>query len=327
LRWLLVAAVTAVIVILAPGSAHAAWPTCTVPQAKAFYETPHVQVRLSRGRLLACHRGSGEVTRVGAWRWSDTDNYEHTVLLRSWESWLWTFDDTSEAADFRTRMALTDVSSGRRVEVTTHSDLGAMPDFEAAATAGAMVVTSQDGVLALRTDGRIQALSPARDASRPAVVGKRAYWRTADGVAHTATFDVHPVSVRIAPPRARTIGSCRPRPGARLLLHHGKVVVTRVGDSTYACAGGRTHRLARGPVSGLHLTDATTVAYARPGSRGTLELRTGTRDERPVAGAESASASFLQFGQWLDGGVKRVIDPYTGPAYWLDPTGAVQAAG
>lgn len=246
MRLLLVALLTALIVIAAPGSASA--KACGVPQAKAVYETPDVQVyRTTGGRLMGCSRASGRAHQVG---WDYTDGigtYETGAVVDILGGrWVWVSQQATaaESAD-HSEYWFTDLSTGKLIVVVTQDE--DEPVFQAVGMAGVIAVAGQDGVLALHPDGRIERLGGTPAAFGIAAAGNRVYWQDAKGVAQTATVALPTPATPLAPPRARTIGRCKPRPGARLLLRDGDSVHTQAGGRTWRCVKGRTRAVAPTP--------------------------------------------------------------------------------
>ena len=90
--------------------------------------------------------------------------------------------------------------------------------------------------------------------------GARVYWRL-NGVAQTTTLSLPSADRAPARPRARTVGRCKPRGGARLVLRTDSLVLTRTGGTSWVCrpSRGRTYRL--GAVEGVTPVSDRHVAY------------------------------------------------------------------
>ena len=88
--------------------------------------------------------------------------------------------------------------------------------MQVVALPGALVYTG-GGVTARFTDGRKETLSTDPSATGLASSGARVYWQAA-GAAHTALLTLPAGDPSRTRPRLRTIGKCKPRPGARLIV-------------------------------------------------------------------------------------------------------------
>lgn len=263
MRLILVALFTALIVIAAPGGASA--KACGVPQAKAVYETPEVQIYKSKDRLLACRRGGALSARQVGWDYTDgMGTYEDgTVVDVLGGRWVWVVQNTSaaESAD-HSEYWFTDIVTAKRVTVTIEDEDG--PTYEAVGLAGAIVVAGKDGVLALRPGGDIDLLGGTPTAFGLAGAGNRVYWQDVKGVAQTATLSLPRPEAARTPPRARTIGRCKPRPGARLLLHDGRFIYTRAGGKTWLCVNGRTRVAPPEPAADPSRLEPASVTWPDP---------------------------------------------------------------
>lgn len=263
MRLLFVALFTALIVIAAPGSASA--KACGVPQAKAVYETPEVQIYKSKDRLLACGRGGALSARQVGWDYTDgMGTYEDgTVIDVLGGRWVWVAQSTSaaESAD-HSEYWFTDIHTGRRVTVVTEAEDG--PTFEGVGLAGVFVAAGRDGILVLRPDGDMGLLSDKPSPIGLAGVGNRVYWQDEKGVAKTATVSLPRPEAPRTPPRARTIGRCKPRPGARLILHDGRFVYTRAGGKTWLCVNGRTREAPPELAADPNRREVASVGYPDP---------------------------------------------------------------
>lgn len=263
MRLLLVALFTVLIVIVAPGSAHA--KACGVPRGKAVYETPEVQVhRTKGGRLMGCNRATGRAKQVG-WDYTDGMGTYETggVIAVLGGRWVWVLQQTTaaESAD-HSEYWFTDVVTGKTLIVTTQDE--DKPTYEAVGLAGVIVVAGKDGVLALHPGGRIEPLGGMPTAFGIAGAGNRVYWQDVRGVAQTATVALPTPATPRTPPRARTIGRCKPRPGARLLLHDGAFIYTRAAGQTWLCVRGRTRLAPAPPAADPKRLEVASVAYPDP---------------------------------------------------------------
>ncbi|WP_028065423.1 hypothetical protein [Solirubrobacter soli] len=308
--------------LLTPGAAQA---TCGVPSAKADFENAEVQV-FSHGDDLsashyACLRATGKRRLYGSD--SSGEGSSKTILLGVSGRWLWSqgqdYDPDSDATSIRDY--LLDLRTGKQVSVSA---------VESLALPGALVATD-NGVVARFTDGRKVQLSTDQTAAGLAVRGSRVYWRTGD-VAHTALLDLPKGDPMRTGPKATTIGRCKPRKGARLLLWsaRAKLVLTTQGGKTWACRA-RTTR-AVGTVTDLQVVSDRKLAYVRDGMVGTFDTATGKRSE--VAGTAYAATADRLLVIAADG-LHSPVDqlaatPATEPAlagnvaYWLDGAGAPQ---
>ncbi len=339
LRLLLLAAV-----VLALGvQPTAAGAACGVAAARAEYETPAVQIYARGGDLVACHRATGRAWYVGA-RANDgmgTDEFSSVKAVLGGR-WVWAslFASFAESADVQ-EDTLIDLRTAKKVVVRIQDE---DTDIQAAALPGALVVTG-NGVTARFTDGRRQVLSTDPSASGPATVGARVYWRVT-GVAQTAVLNLPAADAPRARPLARTIGRCKPRPNARLLVHADALVVSRAGGSTWACRRGKTRRLARGPIAQATALSDRLVAYTRQGAAGVLDVANGRWRELPSSGgalaatpAAFAAASGGGLLAWSTGRAASTLlsadaatevaigdDGDETVAYWLDGTGTARSA-
>ena len=327
--------------LLLPARAEAA---CGVPAARAEYETPDVQVYLRKHDLVACHRATGKARVVG-YRSNDgmgTDEYT-AVMGVIGGRWVWTsmLATFAESADFRGD-TLTDLRTGKKVTATVWDEDTSAQAF---ALPGALVVGGEGGVTARFTDGRKQVLESG-NADALAVSGTRVYWRV-EGSVRSAVLELPAADAPAAAPRARALGRCRPKAGARLLMRDSSIVVTRTTGSTWGCLPrrGTTRRVAAGAVSELSLQSGREVVYARPGFAGVFDVADGTRRELESGGGPVAvsSVAFVAGGpgglaSW---GYKRKAPTLLSPdpaskiaigdaeleriAYWLDANGAPRA--
>ncbi len=165
------------------------------------------------------------------------------------------------------------------------------------------------------------------------------YWR-AGGAAQSAVLDIGTGGDLRPRPLARTIGRCKPRPGARLILRTGRLVITRAGGAVWGCRGSRTRRIADARLLGdFAPVGDRLVAYNRGGVVGTLDLVSGKRRELPGTGFAADGTTLLAGG---DPGLRAFPNrplapgPATEPAlssdldgtvaYWLDGAGTPQVA-
>jgi hypothetical protein len=336
MKLLLTALLTALIVVLAPGAAHA----CGVPQPKALYETPDVQIyetgtNLRKGFYLkACHRASGK-TRIVGYQYQGAHGYNDSAVLGvAGGRWVSTYGSGGGGESYgESDYTVADLVTGTYVTGSIEHEF---EEVDAAPFAGGMLIVGPKGVVLHHLDGRRVTLSADTAATTAAVVGARAYWRDGAGVAQTATIELPAGDSPRAAPRARTIGRCKPRRGARLVLIDDGTVVTRTGADTWACARGRTRRLPAGAVD-VQILSSGLVAYALPGVAGTLTLATGARAELPHAGSLTAIGSALatsglaglRLGDRLlspEAGIEIAADDYNDAIFWLDPAGVARTA-
>ena len=149
-------------------------------------------------------------------------------------------------------------------------------------------------------------------------------------------------------PRARTIGRCKPRPGARLVVRDANLVITRAGGATWACRRGKTRRVAGGAGIATSILSNRAVAYTRPGFAGVLDIADGKRRELPSApgpvavtgwGWSLVAAAAGAVRSWTIGrSAPALLAPGVGRevaagetdngtvAYWLDAGGVAQSA-
>lgn len=262
--------------LLLPAGAEAA---CGVAAPRADYETPDVQVYVRKHDLVACHRATGKARVVG-YRANDgmgTDEYTAVNGVVGGR-WVWTsfLASFAESADVR-EDTLTDLRTGEKVKATISDE---DTDGQVIALPGALVVAGPGGVAARLTDGRKLLLGP-EPATALAASGARVYWRV-EGAVRTTVLELPAADPAQRAPLARTIGRCRPKPGARLVIRDaGGHVVSRAAGATWACLPrrGSTRQVATGVVSELSLLSAREVVYARPGFAGVFDVATGTRRE------------------------------------------------
>jgi hypothetical protein len=342
MKLLLAALLTALIVILAPGSAQAVG--CGIAQSKADYESPDVQVRVHKMKLLACRRATGKELPIGVRFKDGMGTYEDSYVLEVFGGrWVWVLgvSTAAESGDAYDHTVI-DLRTRKSVSVTTQSDYE--PAADAVGVPGALVVADAKGVKARFTDGRVETLSTLPGAYDVAAVGNRVYWRTdagvpyesADDVTHTATLGLPALAAPRTAPRARTIGRCKPRPGAKLLMHDNGVVVTRAGGATWACSGGRTARVDTG--TAFKVLYERRVAYSRPGFAGVVNVWTGERQELPAAPGPLAVTDHTLLTSTAAGvfagtkplasapGTELAVHERSHRAYWLDAAGAPQSA-
>lgn len=335
MRLLFVALFTALIVMASP--AHA--KTCLVPQSRADYETPEVQIYKRGSYLVACHRAIGGSTeRVGVRFTDGMGTYDDSYVQKVFgDRWVWTVDVGSgaESADHYS-MTVTNLLVGESVNAVTRAEDEAVD--EAVGVPGGLISAGEGGVLLRFADGKIKALSADAKAHSLAVSGSRAYWRDAAGAPQTAALELPEADHDGKAPRAQKIRRCKPKRGARLLLQGNGIVVTRAGGDTWACSNGRTRRVVKGVAGELQPLGSGRLAYTRPGFAGVLDVRTGTRTELESGGGPLT----LHDGQLVTAGplgvktAKGVIsaEPATEVAasdsaravYWLDATGSPRTA-
>jgi hypothetical protein len=336
MRFVLV--VTAMALLLLPARAEAA---CGVPAPRAEYETPDVQVYAGKGDLVACHRATGKARVVGS-RDNDgmgTDEYTAVNGLIGGR-WLWTsfLASFAESSDVQID-TLTDLRTGQKIKATvTDEDT----QDEVIALPGALVLAGEGGVRARFSDGRKQVLG-AEAAVALAASGARVYWRV-NGAVRTSVLELGAADTPHRPPLARTVGRCRPKPGARLLLGDGSLVVSRAAGATWACLPrrGRTRRVASGALTDLSVLSAREVAYTRLGFAGVFDVADGTRRElessggpvaaTPVSLVAAGSGGLRSWGFRQKAPMLVSAEPATEVAigdseservaYWLDATGA-----
>jgi hypothetical protein len=310
-----------------PAGANAA---CGVAPAKAVYETPSVQVYMRGGhRIVACHRATGRSQGVG-------DRADHTVVevLGNRYIHMRFYASAAESADIQ----LDSIFDLRTDAATTAPVLSEEIDNQVVALPGAIVTAGEDGVIARYTDGRVYEVISAAPADTLAAAGSRLYWRDTAG-AHTHVLRLPDSDPAHALPRARTIGRCKPRPGARLVLRDASIVLTRSGGATYACRRGKTRRVSVGEAS---ILGDRFVAYTRPGFTGIVDVANGKRRELPGTGAATAWALVTATDavrSWTYGDkAPRVLatepasevaigETTIAPvAFWLDPNGNPRSA-
>jgi hypothetical protein len=336
MKLLLTALLTALIVIAAPGAAHA----CGVHQSKAVFETPDVQV-YAQGKSLrkgyywrACHRASGKTLIVG-YQYAGAYGYNDSAVLGvAGGRWISTYSSGGGGESYgESDYAVQDLITRKYVSADIEHEFH---QVDAAPFPGGLLVVGEKGVVLHFVDGRKVTLSADPKATEAAVAGARAYWRDGAGVAQTATFEL-PVGETPRPaPRARTIGRCKPRPGARLLMIDGANVVTRTSAGTYACDGKRTRKLPAGATDVQVAADGV-VAYALPGIAGRMAIATGARTELPSTGPLTLNGAALVTSS--PAGVRhdeRVLSPepgteiavntYDDVIFWLDPAGVARSA-
>jgi hypothetical protein len=296
LRYLLPA--IALLLLLVP----CAEAACGVPFSRAVYETPSVQVYATKKhKLVACYRATGKAQVVGE-RFNDgmgTDESDYVagVLGGRWLHKVF-YATAAESPDVR----LDSLIDLRDDDSATAPVLDSETDNDVAALAGAIVTAGADGVVARFTDGRYEVLS-TQPAAALAATGARVYWHEGAEVRTAALALPAPDPARPLP-RARTIGRCKPRPGARLLVHDRRIVLTRAGGATWACRSGRTRRV--GATADVSIGSDREVAYTRPGYSGVLDVANGKRRE-----LESAGGPVVLFG-----GVLAAAGP-TGVRAWI----------
>ncbi|MDA0159341.1 hypothetical protein OM076_03605 [Solirubrobacter ginsenosidimutans] len=328
----------ALLFLLVPATAEAA---CGVPAARAEYETPAVQVYASKHQLIACYRATGKARIVGE---SSNDGMgtdeSGSVLGLLGGRWLYTslFASAAESSDVRID-SLIDLRTNRAAKVTV---LDEDTDNQVVALAGALVSAGEHGVVARFTGGRKQVLGTV-SATGLAASGARVYWREA-GAPRTALLDLPAADSARPAPRARTIGRCKPRAGAKLLLRDAHIVLTRAGGATWACRRGTTRRL--GDTTDAWILSDRKVAYVRSGAVGVLDVANGKFRELesgggPVAANEWAQLAGTPVGLRIwraSGPMPEGVSPDVVTAvalgegvgeryaYWLDAGGAPQSA-
>jgi hypothetical protein len=311
----------AALALAVPTSAEAA--TCGVAQRSASYETPEIQVHENdRGYLVGCHRAGGvrrelgpNVAGVG---FSVTDV---NALLGG--RWAWTTfreGDEDEGTTF-SEDTLRDLRTNKTVDGKAAKDTVAL--------AGALVTIDAAGVTARFTDGRTQSLSTDAAAEGLASFGGRVYW-LAGGVAQSAMVSLPKADKPRARPKATRIMRCKPRSGARLVVHWDDLVVTSVGRRFFACAD-RT-QVSLGAVTDVRAVSDSVVAYRRGAKVGVLDASSGARTE--LAGTQSAATETTLLAAGADGVRTATAQLATGPAsapalsgsraYWLDAAGVPQ---
>ncbi len=321
----------------------AAGAACGVGAARAEFETPEVQIYARTGDLVACHRATGRAwfvgTRVSDGMGTDAFSSVNAVLGRRWV-WASQFESFAESADVR-EDTLIDLRTAKKVVVRVEDE---DTDVQAVALPGALVLTG-NGVTARFTDGRRQVLSTDPTASGLAVTGARVYWR-AKGVAQTAVLQLPAADPARRRPLVRTIGRCKPRPNARLVLRADTLVLSRAGGGTWACRRGKTRRLVQGQASEITALSDRLVAYTRPGVARVVDVATGRYRELPSTGGRIAATPFAFAAasssgvlSWTTGRAASALlgtgaatevaigdDVRETVAYWLDGTGVARSA-
>jgi hypothetical protein len=320
--------------LLLPSSG--AQAACGVPAARATYETPEVQVFQKQDKLIACYRPTGKQRVVGHFLHdSGTDEASFVYGLLGGR-WLHKQDYATfaESADYRMD-ELVDLRTGKVVKAPIMAD---DTEGEVVALPGALVRAGHDGVLVRFADGRRQRLDTAPSETM-AANGARVYWRTEAGP-KSAVVTLPAPEAAAALPRAHRTARCTPRSRARLVLSDGLVVVTRVGDVTYACRQGRTREV--GVVGEVRIVSDREVAYTRPGFTGVLNVAGGKRRELDGVGVTNGwtllAGGDAGLRAWSDDmpAAKRIAagpvtdaalsDGFTaGVAFWLDAGGTVHA--
>jgi hypothetical protein len=310
-------------VLAAAVSSSAEAATCGVGQTAALYESPEIQVyENDRGYLVGCHRATGARRELGpnavAVGFSVTDI---NALLGG--RWAWTTfreGNEDEGTTFR-EDTLRDLRTNASVQGTAATDTVAVD--------GALVTIDTAGVTARFTDGRTRTLSGDPTAEGLASFGGRVYWQVG-GVAQSAVVRLPRADKPRARPKATRIRRCRPRPGARLVMHWDDLVVTSVGRRFFACAG--RAQVSLGAVTDVRAVSDSAVAYRRGAKVGLLDVSTGSRTE--LAGTASAATKTTLLAAGPDGVRTSAAQLATGPAsapaldgdraYRLDAAGAPQ---
>jgi hypothetical protein len=200
------------------------------------------------------------------------------------------------------------------------------------------VVAGEEGVIAHFTDGDKVTLATVPSTGL-AVRGARVYWRE-QGAARTATLTLPAADPARRRPLARTIGRCRPRSGARLLLRTETIVISRAGGAAGVCRPGRGRTYRLGAVDDLRLLSERRVAYSRPGLIGSFDAVSGRYRQLEGTSTAASAGALLAYGNggvraWvsgrpaavtLSGGPASEVALGDGVAYWLDAAGAPQVA-
>ncbi len=326
------------LLFLFPGSAQAA---CGVPPAQAVYETPTVQVYKKKQKLIGCYRPTGKSLGIGE-NLNDgigtDESYNVLGVLGGRFVHTQFYATAAESADVRMDHII-DLSKDNSA---TAPELDSETDNDVVTLPGTIVTAGQDGVVLRTTEGHYEVLSPT-PADALAVAGSRLYWRDAAGV-HTTVLTLPAADARRSLPRARTIGKCKPRPGARLIVRDTSIVVTRAGGATWACRRGKTRQVTTSLDASI-LSDRF-VAYSRPGFAGILDVANGKRRELPSAGGPVVASAWALVATAADGvrswtygsAAAALLNP--GPAtevaigetdtqavaYWLDAASNPQSA-
>ena len=235
--------------LLIPSGAQAA---CGVAPARAVYETPSMQAYVVKQKLIACYRATGKAVGAGQ-SFNDgmgTDG-SYSVVDVLGGRWLHVLFSASagESSDVRQDTVI-DLRTRHTATANVFDD---ETDNDVVVVPGAVVTAGDGGVIAQFTGGRSQVLTRDSGVS-VAASGGRIYWRDEDtGATHTATLDLPAADPARALPRARTIGRCKPRPGARLVVRDTNLVVTRAGGADVGVparedAAGRDRRRRVDPV-------------------------------------------------------------------------------
>ena len=269
------ALLTLLILIVLPAGASAACRTA--PVADVWYDSPAVQVWSDDDGLVACVRATGteRVVRTG----DDDVSLDFGAVYG--ERWLSTSRYTGYDSDDSSRERL----STDMLDLWTGATLSAADPFD---VPGGQVTTGPEGTVVRYADGRSEQLDTVAGEDF-ALQGRRLYWRTAAGP-RTARLNLPargPAAQRRPLRRATKMTRCTPRRGARLVARHRRVVITRVGKSTYVCFNGRTTAI--GHATRVESVLVGDVAYTRPGYVGYLDAATGKKRELPSAGGPIAA--------------------------------------
>ena len=235
----------------------------------------------------ACHRATGKarVVDVRANDGMGTDEFSVVNGVLGGR-WIWTtlLSSAAESADARDDR-LTDLRE-RACDHRSTSRTSSPTRRRSRCPASCWSPTRRASSRASPTDARAAGRASRPPRWRPTAPDLLAL----NGVAQTTTLTLPSFDPARTRPRARTVRKCKPRCGARLVLHTDTFVLTRTGGTSWVCrpARGKTYRL--GAVEGVVPVSERHVAYTKPGLIGVFDAVRGSwRELESTSGTVGAA--------------------------------------
>jgi hypothetical protein len=275
----------AIVLVLAAASAapSSAAPHCTTKGLVA--EVGDVRVT-GRSAIRACWRPTGRTRLLARTVVADAEQISASLEAVIGGHYVWTTEYFTYAESFDVvEHTLTDVRTGRSVQVPTGGDFGFV---DVIAIPGSLISAGPKGLRVHRIGRAARTVDPSPQATTPAAGGDTLYWRAQDGTPRSAPVAV-PEAVARSTKREVRLGRCRVPRGAAVLAHRFRVLVWRTAEATWSCrlTGGRAVRL--GPVTAEPASVREVLAVGADGTD-LVDLVTGGVTRSLTAADGSAAA-------------------------------------
>lgn len=274
-------AATGLAAVVIPAEAEA---RCGVAQTKASYETPDLQLRPSKGRLVGCIRALGR-DRVLGYANNDDETFADEILGHRWLVSHTAYVGGGESVGGRS-VGVDDLRTGKSVEVEVRDSDGEST-ADAIGVPGGLLVSDGTGVSLRKIGGGKRVLAPANVVTGIGYSGTTVYMRTNAGVVAVDVGADIPTAAGTArtAPKARKIGRCKPKANAKLVRTDGDFIFTRTSAGIYQCKRkvGSQRLVAKKPRVFADFTGYA-VTFARPGFVGMWNIETEERSELASTG-------------------------------------------